>query len=423
MTLKKRKYTLFDVITITFRASPILCSIKFFIAFFTGILPAIQVVYTAMFIERSIAVAQGTGYTNEVYMPLIVLLVLVASSLILPGSVNQMLSVRLKIELFKRFRLAITKHRAKLAYHYVEDNDTYDLIMRVSDDPGTNMKNSFDHLMWLVQMMLNIVSVIALLFFHVVGVAFIILAVSVPILYFAAKNGKLNYQGYTDARKFVRRYEYLGEVLTQRDAVDERSVFGFSEPVSEKYQGLFDEAKHILLKTFRQIFKRTVIADVATIFLSILIAVLMIRPVLSGNLTFPLYVALVGAIFALIQYSARRIPNQVLRLSNTAQYMRDLTKFCALETIEGTDLPPSRNLPEIRQISFKNVHFSYPGLDYEVLKGVSFDIKPGKHYAIVGANGAGKSTIIKLLTGLYTNYTGEIKINDRELKTIPQDML
>lgn len=61
--------------------------------------------------------------------------------------------------------------------------------------------------------------------------------------------------------------------------------------------------------------------------------------------------------------------------------------------------------------------FSYPGTEVEILKNVSFRLETGKHYAFVGANGAGKSTIIKLLTGLYDNYNGEIFINDRELRT------
>jgi ATP-binding cassette subfamily B protein len=75
------------------------------------------------------------------------------------------------------------------------------------------------------------------------------------------------------------------------------------------------------------------------------------------------------------------------------------------------------------RIEFKDVCFSYPGTEKPVLNGVSFVIEYGKHYSFVGVNGAGKTTITKLLTGLYTNYEGEILIDDRELRTLTQGEL
>lgn len=77
-------------------------------------------------------------------------------------------------------------------------------------------------------------------------------------------------------------------------------------------------------------------------------------------------------------------------------------------------------LPEytqkIEEIEFREVTFRYPGAEADVLKNVSFVMTTGKNYALVGANGAGKTTVIKLLTGLYKNYSGEIRVNGKELK-------
>ena len=67
------------------------------------------------------------------------------------------------------------------------------------------------------------------------------------------------------------------------------------------------------------------------------------------------------------------------------------------------------------KIEFKNVHFAYDDKQ-EVLKGISFKVNPGETVAIVGATGAGKSTIISLITRLYDINSGKILLDDLELK-------
>jgi len=68
-------------------------------------------------------------------------------------------------------------------------------------------------------------------------------------------------------------------------------------------------------------------------------------------------------------------------------------------------------------IKFKNIHFSYIEGE-EVLKGISFDVKAGDTVAIVGATGAGKSTIINLLNRFYSINSGEIIVDDINIKEV-----
>tara|TARA_R100001369_G_scaffold3960_1_gene11932 strand:- start:3816 stop:5582 length:1767 start_codon:yes stop_codon:yes gene_type:complete len=68
-------------------------------------------------------------------------------------------------------------------------------------------------------------------------------------------------------------------------------------------------------------------------------------------------------------------------------------------------------------ISFENVRFSYV-VDEEVLKGISFDVNSGETVAIVGATGAGKSTIINLLNRFYEINSGSIHVDDTDIKQI-----
>lgn len=72
------------------------------------------------------------------------------------------------------------------------------------------------------------------------------------------------------------------------------------------------------------------------------------------------------------------------------------------------------------ELIFEDVSFSYGKSANDVLKNVSFHLKEGEKIAIVGATGSGKSTILKLITKVYTNYRGSIRLNGIELKSIPK---
>ena len=72
-------------------------------------------------------------------------------------------------------------------------------------------------------------------------------------------------------------------------------------------------------------------------------------------------------------------------------------------------------------VAFDDVHFGYPGQDGETLRGVSFRIRPGESIALVGGNGAGKTTMIKLLLRLYDPTAGRITVDGIDLRDLDLD--
>jgi ATP-binding cassette subfamily C protein LapB len=80
----------------------------------------------------------------------------------------------------------------------------------------------------------------------------------------------------------------------------------------------------------------------------------------------------------------------------------------------ATNLPTS-SLP---LLSLHDVHFSYPGSARATLRGISFQIYPGEKVAIIGRVGSGKSTLQKLLLGLYAPESGSIRLNDRDYRQL-----
>ena len=70
-------------------------------------------------------------------------------------------------------------------------------------------------------------------------------------------------------------------------------------------------------------------------------------------------------------------------------------------------------------IEFRNLTFSYPGTDYEVLKNVSFKINAGENVGIIGKTGSGKTTIVDIILRIYNVPDGTVFVDGRDVNTIP----
>ncbi len=75
------------------------------------------------------------------------------------------------------------------------------------------------------------------------------------------------------------------------------------------------------------------------------------------------------------------------------------------------------------RLDFENVIFRYANTVTDAVKDLNLQIEPGKTYALVGASGAGKSTILSLILRLYDPTSGSVKIDGRDLRTITQKSL
>ncbi|MBP7837571.1 ABC transporter ATP-binding protein, partial [Candidatus Saccharibacteria bacterium] len=89
-----------------------------------------------------------------------------------------------------------------------------------------------------------------------------------------------------------------------------------------------------------------------------------------------------------------------------------LYEYNEFMSIPKTETGTKKLANVVESVRFENVSFSYPSTTKKVLNGVSLEIKAGDHVAIVGENGAGKTSFIKLLLGFYRPTSGQIYINN-----------
>lgn len=96
--------------------------------------------------------------------------------------------------------------------------------------------------------------------------------------------------------------------------------------------------------------------------------------------------------------------------------IRYIKKMREILIMPKDNLDCGKSIDKIEQIEFKNVSFKYPNTDRYILKDISFNLYKGQTIALVGKNGIGKSTIIKLLCGLYSIDEGELLLNNVNIK-------
>ena len=417
MTLSSKTYKSIDALRLAFIASPACASLYTLLSLMQAVLPtAATALATANFVDSAIAILRGGRPHGDIYIPLALLLLVLCLATTM-GAVVQLVSSRVGLSLQRKLKPAVVGIHSALDFKHIENADSWELISRVSRDPVKSVMDGFGAFMQFMQIILSVASVLVLIVTQVWWTALIIIAFSTPMFRLSMRAGKKTYQAGRDAEKFNRRTDYLNEVLTGRENVDERTLFGYGGDIGGKWREQYESGRILQLKVTLRMFLVTKGSSLILTLISLLIALTLIGPVVSGDMSAGMFMGVLGAVFGMINIIGWRMSDSLENIARAGEYMKDMTAFVGLGEAAGALDMPDAEPPVFHSLEFKNVRFKYPSGENFVLDGLSFSLAGGRHYAFVGRNGAGKTTIAKLLTGLYSEYEGEILINGGELRT------
>lgn len=415
----QRKYTLFDFIRTPLICTPLATMGMLLTRLVSALMPSLSAAATALFVDRALALVSGAIAYNRVIAPLIMVMLTVAWSYIVQN-VNKLLKVHIELKLDERFRSDLIEKRARLEYKHIENSEDWELIARVSDRPSQKFLQSMESLLDFVSDIISVTSILLLIMAQVWWAALAVVAFALPLGYVAIKAGKKQYAEDKRARRYTRRADYLNEVLNDREGVEERTLFGYTNAMDEAWAEKYDAAMRITVRQERRYFLQIKGTGMIVLLISALIVATLMFPLISGELSIGLFIGLTTVSFRLVQNLSWSLPYETSELAKNREYCRDLTNFFSMsEQMGALDIPELPKDFALQSIEFRNVRFAYPGTQRLILNGFSAKLQAGRHYAVVGANGAGKTTLTKLLTGLYPEYTGEIFINGRELRSYP----
>ena len=416
MPLAKKEYKSYDALILALKASPVCTVLKFLLSVTQSIMQtAVMAVATANFVDTAAEILNNVRPQNDIYLPLVLLLAALGVVNTI-GVVAKLAGARVSVKLQRKLKPSLVKVYAAFEYKHIENAESWELISRVTRDPVKSIMDGVDAFIQFIQIIVSVSSVFLLIVTQVWWAALIILAFSVPMFWVSMRAGKKNYQAECEAEKFNRRTDYLGEVLTGRDNVDERTLFDYSDEVNRKWQEQYEAGRKIQVKVTAKMFLITKGSSMILALISLLVALTLIGPVVHGQMTAGMFMGIISAVFGMIQKLGFQMSRSLENISRVGEYMKDLTAFVSLSEEKDALMEPDAEPIAIDLLEFRNVRFRYPSGDRYILDGLSFKLEAGRHYAFVGKNGAGKTTITKLLTGLYPEYEGEILINGTELR-------
>ncbi|MDR0949931.1 MAG: ABC transporter ATP-binding protein/permease [Lachnospiraceae bacterium] len=416
--LEKRKYGFIDMITLAWKAAPLYALNEAVVTLIGALIPTAQIFVTASFFEAATAVYYKEATLSAVVLPVVFLgLFRLWSSL--TGVWSNWMGNRRRILLRRRCMPLILQKQANLEYQHIENSETADLINRVAPDFPNKIWELYGNVSQISNVILSMFGVFATLFTQVWWIALVLILLSVPLLLIANRAGKESYSADKEMSKIDRRVWYLSSVLMNRENVEERSVFGYTDALNEIYIERSEYARKFRLKVRAKNFIKSKSGGLVLSIYCVAAMAAMLVPVTRGEMAFGMFVALMGAVLGVASQLSWGVNWYVESIARGREYLKDLTAFMALSDCPGASDLPKQGIT-FESIAFVNVRFTYPGTDQVILDGVSFLIERGKHYSFVGVNGAGKTTITKLLTGLYDSYEGEILIDGRELRSFSQ---
>jgi len=421
MRLAVRKYNITDMLTLCFRAAPVFSSIKIVMRLLSALIPAANIFVTAAFVNTALDILNGRIEYQAIYKPLGFILAITAY-IIISNAANSFLDWQCMINLRQKLRPLMAERTAKLEYKHIEDTKTLDLINRVASVFDRQVHEMFMQITSLIETIVFTAGILVSLFTQVWWIALCLIGACFPLMLIAAKAGKKSYDAHKEMIKIDRQVYYISGVIRSREGAEERSMFGFTDELNKRYGEQYHYARKFRLKTELSNFIKSKSGGVFSSLAAIVAILAMIIPVSSGAMSYGVFIGLTIGVLNLSGRLSWGINWMIEDISRKKEYLKDLTEFLALSETEDALSLPAENL-SFKNIYFKNVSFTYPGTEKQILNNVSLVIENGRHYSFVGINGAGKTTVTKLLTGLYTNYEGGIYIDDRELRTLTQSEL
>jgi len=219
-----------------------------------------------------------------------------------------------------------------------------------------------------------------------------------------------------------RKIDYFNNVSTNEIYAKDLRIFGMGEKLYNKIFEITTKSLDLEKKKIKLSFFQSISNSTLSIGIDLVIYAVLGFLVLNDNITIGMLSFAIGNL-ALFRTNISKIAETLTSYSEIAMHLEHYTKFMSLESkFRQTGDKSVSIIPEDDfVIEFNNVSFKYPGQCDYVLEHLNLKVNSGEKISVVGENGAGKTTFIKLLMRLYDPTEGSILINGIDIKEFNYD--
>ncbi len=337
------------------------------------------------------------------------------------GAVNRWLARHFEIELRHRLRYDILRHHVAMPFVRIEDQDYRDSLQRAQNAPEAQVAGLYAITLELTTKTLQSLSLMLILVVIEPLLFVLLVPVGVPYLLHQWRLSRRQFEEL-DARITKERWMgYYSALLGDVDQAAEIKLLRLGPEIVARWRRIMEELRRLRLAYQRVELVGSLVFglfSVAAVYLAMTRAV---GAIVEGHLTIgdlAIFGSAATQLRGLIEQSVGLIGNLRLRILHVGR----LRQFFA----RRADPAPAAGLPvgELRgHIELRDLVFRYPGAPEPTLRGLSFSVEPGETVALVGANGAGKTTVARLIAGLYEVQQGAILVDGHDVRELGSEQL
>ncbi len=301
---------------------------------------------------------------------------------------------------------------------HFENSETQNLIQKARQSYPWRHNNFIFNLLGGATSFITFIAALIVLIPYGVWIPLVMVAATLPRFYFKSKYIKIEWSVYNQNIAGSKELSYLKNLLDDPNSVKELKIAQAEESLLDRVKKLqsfiYNSFKEPLRKYLPSFYGAVLFEAVTLFVLAYFKLPLVVKSAISIG-TFTFYIQMLDR----ISQSIQEITSQFSRLNEMTLFIDDY--FSVLELprlIKEKESAVEFDKIEPPKIEFKNVSFRYDQNGPDILKNISFSLKPKEHLAIVGPNGAGKTTLVKLLLRFYDSQKGTILVNGVNLKDI-----
>ena len=419
------------IVGMVWKTGPWILIVMVIISALNGILPVVGSLISkeilnelqGVIAEQAVASASGQALTIPFWGSMALLLLVfffvykILNNVI--GRVNTAVTRIAGEKVVRQVRLQIMEKAKELDLAAFDRPEFYEKLENANREAGirpiTVMSSTFDAVSKFISLVSYVIVLVTAPNMWWIAPVMIVISIPTAVVNFTYRRKTFDYMRRRS--KDRRQMNYYSDIMVDKNLVKEIRMYDLADTFKNEFDSVF--ARYY--KGLRGLIVRenlwqvglTVLASAANCIFFALIAL----KVFHGEIQIGDYSLYTGAltsiastVSALIGVSAQ-VYEGTLFIDNLIAFMKE--KPTVVPSAPEA-LSVQRDCPHT--IEFENVSFAYPGTDKYVIKNVSVKFRPGETVVLVGLNGAGKTTFIKLLTRLYDPTEGRILLDGRDIK-------